>query len=115
MLGVKEYIDAYGPGGGSREALSLIYRTRSLLWLGCSLSIDRTVSLAGELANLDGQMPRHFALLQQPSDKASWLVREKELTARQIFPIWYDGDHDDCIETLLVGILDSQSHFEGVV
>lgn len=115
VLGVKEYTEAYGAGGGPREALSLVYRTRSLLWLGCSLSIDRTMTLAGELASLDSRMPRHFALLQEPSDEAFWLAREKELTVRQIFPIWYDGDHDDCIETLLVGILDSQGRFEGAV
>jgi hypothetical protein len=114
VLGVKEYEEAYGAGGGPREALSLIYRTRPLLWLGCSLSIDRTVTLAGELAYADSKMPRHFAVLQQPSNNDIWLLREKELTARQIFPIWYDGDHDECIETLLVGILDSQNRFEDV-
>lgn len=114
VLGVKEYTDAYGAGGGPREALSLIYKTRPLLWLGCSLSIDRTVSLAGELAKTDIQMPRHFALLQQPSDENILLVREKELSARHIFPIWYDGDHDECIETILVGILDSLKRFEGM-
>lgn len=114
VLGVKEYNEAYGTGGAPREALSLIYKTRPLLWLGCSLSIDRTVSLSGELAKTDNQMPRHFALLQQPSVEDILIAREKELSVRHIFPIWYDGDHDDCIETILVGILDSLKYFEGM-
>lgn len=114
VLGVKEYNKAYGVKGGPRETLSLIFRTRPLLWLGCSLSIDRTVVLAGEIANMDHHSPRHFAVLQQPLDAAVCIARERELTARQIFPIWYDGDHDDCIETFLVGILDSLKRFEAI-
>lgn len=111
VLGVAEYDLAYANGAPCREALALIYRTRPLLWLGCSLTIDRTVKLVGEVAVADARMPRHFAFLQLPADVAARIIREKELSQRQIFPIWYDGDHDESIESLLVGILDNLGRF----
>lgn len=113
VLGVAEYDHAYANGAACREALALIYRTRPLLWLGCSLAIDRTVKLVEEIAASDPKIPRHFAFLQLPADEAGRIKREKELSQRQIFPIWYDGDHDEAIESLLVGILDRLGRFVG--
>lgn len=111
VLGVAEYEQAYENGSPCREALSLVYRTRPLLWLGCSLTIDRTVKLVGEVAATDARIPRHFALLKLPSDNADRINRERDLSRRQIFPIWYDDDHDESIEAILVGILDRLGRF----
>jgi hypothetical protein len=111
VLCVAEYNQAYADGAPCREALALIYRTRPLLWLGCSLSLDRTVKLVGEVAVADSRIPRHFAFLQLPTDDAVRIERERELSQRYIFPIWYDGDHDESIETLLIGILDHLGRF----
>lgn len=111
VLGVADYKDAYAAGAPCREALALIYRTRPLLWLGCSLTIDRTVRLVEEVAAADARIPRHYAFLPLLPDDAVRIERERELTQRQIFPIWYDGDHDESIEALLVGILDYLGRF----
>jgi len=112
VLGVREYDEAYTNGAPPREALSLIYRTRPLLWIGCSLVIDRTVRLVEEIAAEDPSIPRHFAFLKLPDD-AKRIDREKELSQHHIFPIWYDGDHDDDLEALIVGILDRNARFSG--
>lgn len=111
VLGVREYEDAYAPGSSQREALSLIYRNHPLLWLGCSLTIDRTVRLIRELAGADPGVPRHFAFMRIPKDNALLIARERELTDLFIHPIWYDGDDDDCITALLVGMLENAGRF----
>lgn len=111
VLGVTEYNEAYDIGAPCREALALIYRTRPLLWLGCSLTIDRTVRLVGEVAAADAGIPRHYAFLLLPADDAVRIERERELSQHKIFPIWYDGDHDESVEALLVGILDHLGRF----
>jgi hypothetical protein len=104
VLSEAEYKKAYANGSLIREELSMIYRTNSLLCIGCSLGPDRTVSLLSEVAKTDEGMPRHYAFLQMPED-VSILSREHFLTERDIFPIWYIGDHDECIQALFVGML----------
>lgn len=111
VLGVREYEDAYAPGSSQREALSLIYRNHPLLWLGCSLTIDRTVRLVRELAGVDAGVPRHFAFMRMPEDDAQLIARERELTDLFIHPIWYEGEDDECITALLVGLLENAGRF----
>ncbi len=100
-----EYEGFYEPGCNGREELSLIFRRGGLLFLGCSLLQDRTMSLLKEIADADTNMPRHFALLQRPEEEML-LEREHFLTERSIFPIWYDGDHDCDVEALLVCLME---------
>jgi len=108
VLGVVEYNACYAPGCPTRESLSLLCRTKALLWMGCSLGIDRTVNLIRETIAGDGAGPRHFAFLKLPGDDAIRIAREIELTKLKIFPIWFDDvdDADDSIAAFLVGILD---------
>jgi hypothetical protein len=100
-----EYDGFYKPTCPGREELSLIFRRGGLVFLGCSLWQDRTMALLKEVADADKNMPRHYAFLQRP--KASKIVeREHFLTERNIFPIWYDGDHSTDVEALLVGLME---------
>ena len=99
-----EYEDAYGPDSIVREELTLLYKTQSLLFLGCSLGSDRTVQLIREIANADANMPKHYAFLAKPDDSAARIDRENFLTDRGIFPIWYDLPHEDAIMALLDGL-----------
>ena len=101
-----EYERSYALGGPIREELTLLYRTHCLLFLGCSLGADRTVRLVAEVANSDGNMPRHYAFLSEPNSDAKRIARENFLTERGIYPIWYSGQHDDAIMALLAGLLD---------
>ena len=61
--------------------------------------------LLKEIADADRNMPRHFALLQRP-EESMFIEREHFLTERNIFPIWYDGDHSSDVEALLVALMD---------
>jgi len=106
VLGVAEYDIAYAPGSPAHQALELLCRTRGLLWMGSSLLMDRTVRLMGDFVSADPSGPRHFAFLRLPSEEARRIDREQELSKGKIFPIWYDGDDDESIEALLVGVLD---------
>jgi len=105
VLGKREYEEAYRVGSAIREELTTIYRTHSLLCLGCSLGPDRTVGLLAEVAELDPGIPKHYAFLQYPKSEDELLEREHFLTARDIFPIWYPDDHDESIQALLVGMI----------
>lgn len=105
VLGTAEYDAAYGPKGAVREELANVYRNKSLLCLGCSLADDRTVGLMREVAAADKNNPKHYALCKVPGDETERVKREHFLTERNIFPIWYADDHDECIEAVLVGML----------
>lgn len=105
VLGKREYDVAYSNGSPIKEELSTIYRNHSLLCLGCSLNPDRTVSLLAEVARIDQGMPKHYAFLKIPSDADKLREREHFLTERDVFPIWYPGDHNDSIQALFVGML----------
>ena len=64
------------------------------------------MTLLKEIADSDRSMPRHYALLERPRTPKKTVEREHFLTERNIFPIWYDGDHDTDIEALLVGLME---------
>lgn len=106
VLRTGEYEAAYTPGSIVCEELTLLYRTNRLLFLGCSLGPDRTVRLIAEVAKGDKSMPKHFALLPLPNSNRARVDRENFLSERRIFPIWYDGPHDESILALLAGLLD---------
>lgn len=101
-----EYEKAYAPGGVVREELVLLYRTNHLLFMGSSLGPDRTVELIAEVATSDKSMPKHFALLPIPASDRARVDRENFLSERGIYPIWYEGPHDESILALLAGLLD---------
>lgn len=107
VLGVTEYENAYAANTPTRESLALICRSRVLLWMGCSLGLDRTVDLMKEVVSGDASTPRHSAFLPLPKDDSLRVAREKSLAERKIFPIWYDDLEDDdlSILSLLVGLL----------
>ncbi len=100
-----EYERFYAADSSGRKELTLLFERGGLVFLGCSLEQDRTMALLKELADADANMPRHYAFLKVP-DPAALTAREHFLAERNIFPIWYDGDHNADIEALLVGLMD---------
>jgi len=111
VLGKTEYDIAYANDSLVRRELTTIYRTQSLLFLGCSLNPDRTIELLAMVAKMDPGMPRHYAFLQHPNDNKCLLQREHFLIERDIFPIWYPGNHDEFIQALFVGMLQHLGRF----
>lgn len=108
VLGVSEYENAYAADAPTRESLALLCRSHVLLWMGCSLGIDRTVTLLKEVVSNDASALRHYAFLRLPKEEAIRVDRERSLAERKVFPIWYDDLEDDDISimSLLVGLLD---------
>jgi hypothetical protein len=104
-----EFRKAYSPNGIARQELELLVRNNRLLFLGCSLGPDRTVRLVEQAALHDKGMPRHFAFLKSPSNSSARMKREEFLTRRRIFPIWYNGEHDESLWPLLAGLLDERA------
>lgn len=105
VLGKTEYERAYCNESPIRDELTAIYHNHSVLCLGCSLGPDRTVELLADTAEIDPNMPKHYAFLQLPKDEKVILEREHFLTKRDIFPIWYPDDHDESYQALFVGML----------
>lgn len=103
-----EYDAAYGPGKPVREEIRRLCRTRALLCMGCSLRGDRTIEMLRDVANAEGGNLRHYAFLELPGGEDATTTREHFLVERNIFPIWYEGGHDESIQALLVGMLTSR-------
>ncbi len=106
-----EYTSCYGDSGNYREIFRQLIANTSLLFLGCSLSVDRTVRALGEIKKAAVvQAPRHFAFLPltEGTDREA---RRNELAQADIHPIWYPPeDHDQAIEDLLISLMEGGFH-----
>lgn len=83
-------------------ALQYVWNAHTLLFLGCSLTIDRTLAVFASLTARLGseQAPTHYALLSDPGD-AERFTREQELADHRIFPIWYPAGQHQYVEGFL--------------
>jgi hypothetical protein len=90
----EQYEEAYGTNGPALRDLRALLTTNCVLFLGCSLADDRTMHIAQQLheAQAVGESPRHYAFLARNGEQQ---IRERFLTARGIFPIWYPNDEGD--------------------
>ena len=106
-----EYEASYGVEGSYRDILRATINATSLLFLGCSLNIDRTISALVELkAAARVATPRHYAFLPL-TEGLDREARRAELGAADIHPIWYPPeDHDQAIEDLLVSLMEGGFH-----
>ena len=77
----------------------------SLLFMGCSLNNDRTIKVMKEIIQEKKHisLADHYAFIQLNDDNQNNKDEiEKELAKANIFPIWYDDDHDESIEAFLL-------------
>lgn len=105
ILTKKQYEDNYG-----KEEIDLtkelpnlllnIFRSRQMLFLGCSLEEDRTMKVLDALTN---KVPglAHFAFMQKPSEKTRYRKINATLNRHSIYPIWYPEGKYECIGILL--------------
>ncbi|MES1980555.1 MAG: SIR2 family protein [Pseudomonadota bacterium] len=114
VLSKDEYDQAYGNDGNIHfecalpKLLKRLFSSYSFLFLGCSLSADRTVQTFMSVAQLEGQdnLPHHYALLACPTDAAKKADIDQRLANAHITPLWYpDGEHDH-VEQILQLLLD---------
>lgn len=103
-----EYNAAYADKSAVKLFFNQVMFGRSLLFLGCSLATDRTISTMKELVKMygSGNLPRHYAFLELKSSDDR-VARKKELADANIFPIWYgEGEHDESLEALFLKLLE---------
>ncbi len=108
VLTLEEYEAAYSENQVLRNLVSCTFFGKTMLFLGCSLSSDRTLKLMAEYVGEFGHecLPQHYAFvsLKDGEDRFS---RRDQLVAANIFPIWYENtDHDEAIEALLLALVD---------
>jgi len=100
----KEEYDSHYTGDHDLAKVIESISSKTLLFLGCSLGVDRTVSHLKELAKKKGadSATRHYAFLPI-DDNNSRIIKRDLLAEANIFPIWYksEDDHDECIVALL--------------
>ena len=96
-----EYDAVYNTEGFTNFYKNVVFKD-SLLFLGCSLSVDRTVKKMTEIVQESGMsdsLPRHYAFL---AEEENYKTKTLSLGKANIFPIWYPkGQHDESIEALL--------------
>jgi type II secretory pathway pseudopilin PulG len=105
ILTQEEYDRHYADGVILASTIHALCDSRSLLFLGCSLTVDRTLSAIRARVQQIGHegLPKHYAFLQEPPTEELRLQRQRELADYHIYPIWYPaGTHDESIEALLV-------------
>lgn len=102
VLTKSEYDNHYENNDALKKVIEVI-SSRTLLFLGCSLTVDRVIKCLVEIMQDKGveNIPRHYAFLKLSEGGEERLTRRNELAAANIYPIWYTEDHDECIEALL--------------
>lgn len=111
VLSLNEYKEAYGEDGNYHAVIRALITNNSLLFLGCSLSVDRLFQALRDIkAEAQVATPRHYAFL--PFDPGmDREARRAELGSADIHPIWYPpDDHDQAIEDLLISLLEGGFH-----
>lgn len=114
VLNKIEYDAAYGNEGDINMSFPLpkllrrLFVSYSFLFLGCSLSVDRTILTLMKVAQQEGQdnLPHHYALLASPDDPAKKKAIDDRLAEAHVSPIWYpEGEHEH-VEQILSLLLD---------
>jgi hypothetical protein len=109
ILTAVEYQKHYGDGDELQRAIEAIcYKT--LLFIGCSLTVDRTLTAMKAFVQANGHdnIARHYALLPNPGTDAEKIARRDALIACNVYPIWYPaGTHDESIEALLLALMET--------
>jgi hypothetical protein len=73
---------------------------RTLLFIGCSLSLDRTVSLLRSIVSETPEVA-HFAIVEKPKVKAQYYLKTRQLAEQGIRPIWFPHGEYKFIEVVL--------------
>lgn len=109
ILSKNQYDEAYGNGELNMhrpipKLLAYYYKNSSLLFLGCSLSNDRTVQVFRNIREGMGEeeeTKQHFAIEQAPETLEAIAQRNAELAKLGITPIWFEKGRYELVESLL--------------
>jgi hypothetical protein len=105
ILTESEYDNSYIYGNTLSKTIQVLCNSASLLFLGCSLTVDRTITEIKKFVEKEGHenLPKHYAFLEVPESDELRIARQNQLAEYHIYPIWYPANsHDESIEALLV-------------
>ena len=105
ILTKREYEGQYILGNTLEKTIKALCDTHNILFLGCSLTVDRTLVAIRSYINVEGHdnLPKHYAFLAAPDSNDERISRQNALSKCHIYPIWYpQGSHDESIEALLI-------------
>jgi len=114
VLNQTEYNEAYGSDKNILldrplpKLLKRLFMSYSFLFLGCSLSADRTLLTFMRVAQEErpDNLPHHYAILPSPSDDEMRRAVDQRLALANITPLWYpEGEHDH-VEQILQLLLE---------
>lgn len=108
ILTAAEYQKNYGDGEELQRAIETIC-SKTLLFIGCSLTVDRTLTAMKAFVQANGHdnIARHYAFLPAPSNDVAKIARRDALIECNVYPIWYPaGTHDESIEAFLLALMD---------
>lgn len=108
ILSKNQYDEAYGNGSLNMhksipKLLAYHYKNSSLLFLGCSLSNDRTVQVFRKIREGMGEeeAKQHFSIEQAPESLEEIAQRNAELAKLGITPIWFEKGRYELVESIL--------------
>ncbi len=109
ILSKNQYDEAYGNGSLNLhkpipKLLAYHYKNSSLLFLGCSLSNDRTVQVFRKIKEGMGEeeeTKQHFSIEQAPETPEGIAQRNAELATLGITPIWFEKGRYELVESML--------------
>ncbi|RZT93577.1 SIR2-like protein [Ancylomarina subtilis] len=109
VLTLNEYENAYVDTRVLSKFIERFIFKGTLLFLGCSLSNDRTISTMKKFVQEEGAdgIPRHYTFMEEILDEKDRRQKKRELAKANIFPIWYPTDeHDESIEALFFKLME---------
>ena len=109
ILTAAEYQKHYGDGEELQRAIEAIC-SKTLLFVGCSLTVDRTLTAMKAFVQAKGHdnIARHYAFLPMPGSDTERIARRDALIECNVYPIWYPaGTHDESIEAFLLALTET--------
>ena len=99
----EQYKEHYAEGSPLVSILAQRFSSRRMLFLGCSLSSDRTMKVLEQVVKTQKGI-RHFAILGCKKSEIS--TKMKELQALGILPIFYDDSNHNAVRVILERLLE---------
>ena len=103
-----QYNEFYSDGKPLPIFLETFFSGRSLLFIGCSLTKDRTIDVLAKCISRNPRI-RHYAIVELPQDSDEELKQKNYLTSIGIDPIYYPKGEYGAVELLLEYLAEDNS------
>lgn len=103
-----QYNEFYSDGKPLPIFLETFFSGRSLLFIGCSLTKDRTIDVLAKCISRNPRI-RHYAIVELPQDPDEEVKQKNYLTSIGIDPIYYPKGEYGAVELLLEYLAEDNS------